>query len=118
MDQRWSMDLVCKQKVAAAYDHYAIINTCRLVGLNYHTIYDGLYIFDADKKAWLPEDPPSHDASDSHSVLFKVGMAVLGICLGMILLVGSIWFCKRRRRKAKGSLLSGIKRMIWHPRYI
>lgn len=88
----------------------------QLVGLNYHTIYDGLYVFDADKEAWLPEDPPSHDASDSHSVLFKAGMAVLGICLGVILLLGCIWFY-RRRRKAKGSVLAGMKRMIWHPRY-
>lgn len=95
-------------------DHF--IDTCNFIGLNYHTIYDGLYIFDVDKGTWLSEDVLLHDASDSHSVVFKAGMAVLGICLGIILLFGCIWFY-RRKRKAKGGFFGGIKRMIWHPRY-
>ncbi|KAI7877434.1 hypothetical protein K492DRAFT_218903 [Lichtheimia hyalospora FSU 10163] len=86
-----------------------------VTSLNYHTIYDGLYIFDADKGSWLPEDAPLHDSSDSHSVVFIAGMAVLGICLGAILLAGCIWFFKRKCI-TKGGIIAGVKRMIWHPR--
>lgn len=94
---------------------------CR-VGLNYHTVYDGFYVFDIETNEW---ESPTNDS------LIKKGLIkiadhmlistkwVIGLSVGVSLMCLSLlayWLMKRHRTTVL-VLWTGLKKSIWNRRY-
>lgn len=89
-----------------------------ILGINYHTIYDGLYVFDAETGIWIPPPdalPPPRD--DMASVALVATVAALSGLAGSILFFTCGWFLYRRLHLRPRHLIQGVKKMIWGPRY-
>lgn len=92
-----------------------------LIGLNYHTVYDGFYVFDIETNEW---ELPTNDS------LIKKGIIqiadhmlistkwVIGLSVGASLMCLSLlayWLMKRHRTTVL-VLWTGLKRSIWNRR--
>ncbi|CAO3650971.1 unnamed protein product [Cunninghamella blakesleeana] len=86
-------------------------------GINHHTIYDGLYIFDATKEMWLPNSNLLilSDQRFNISISFIVGMTLLGsfICIVTIII---IYFLVNRLKNKLSEVINKVKNDIWDRR--
>ncbi|KAI8327968.1 hypothetical protein BC941DRAFT_445973 [Chlamydoabsidia padenii] len=83
-------------------------------GINYHTIYDGMYVFDVSEGMWLPANPTSLKPVGTRLAMIA-GLAVMGSFLGAFALVALVLVIK----KIKSRLYEfgrTVKNDIWNPR--
>ncbi|CAO3597021.1 unnamed protein product [Absidia cylindrospora] len=83
-------------------------------GINYHTIYDGMYVFDVADGKWLPASPNALKPM-AGQIAFIAGMAVMGSFVGAILLVGLCLIVKKLQRRVV-DFAKKVKNDIWNPR--
>lgn len=82
------------------------------LGKNYHTVYDGFYIFDLQENKWVPPAEIGDKTSSLNNGI-RIGLAIGLSVLGAILCLTGI-YCLYKKY---GSILQDtIKRSIWHPR--
>ncbi|ORX43317.1 hypothetical protein DM01DRAFT_339473 [Hesseltinella vesiculosa] len=94
----------------------ASVNDSKMVigfGINYHTIYDGIYVFDALQGNWVPTGDSSNETGTS--LAFICGMsAVLAFLVAAALTGGYFAF-----KKLQTAFYQCTKRMrsdVWNPR--
>ncbi|KAI8876499.1 galactose oxidase [Backusella circina FSU 941] len=96
----------------------SIVNDTKMVfgfGLNYHTVYDGLYVFDIESYKWLPptEEPTTIHTYSGQLVII---LSVIGGILGLSLLCALIVWMIRIQRTSFSSFRKSITRRVWNPR--
>ncbi|KAG0177126.1 Leucine-zipper-like transcriptional regulator 1 [Apophysomyces sp. BC1021] len=79
------------QPFPRSFSSAAVVNGTKMIfgfGINYHTIYDGLYVLDTYTGQWLPPlSTASTQNIEDEAVGLVAGMAVLGAVLGSVALV-------------------------------
>ncbi|KAI8099213.1 uncharacterized protein BX664DRAFT_381806 [Halteromyces radiatus] len=94
-----------------------LVNDTKVVigfGINYHTIYDGMYIFDVVRGSWLPSSQPVHKPIGSNIALIA-GLAVMASFVGAIFLVGMSLVVKKLKSRIC-DFSRKVKNDIWNPR--
>lgn len=97
-----------------------IINDTSMVfgfGINYHTVFDGVYLFDLKLNTWLP--PTEVNNNDTETAL-NTNMTLI-ICLsvfgGLVALSMVLCFGLNVIKKKKASIgITPIKKILWNPR--
>lgn len=103
----------------------SLVNETKMVyglGLNYHTVYDGFYVYNLETNSWI--------ASTNESLIDKgivklaehimistnliIGLSVFGSIVCCILL--GYWIMTRHRRRFSIFLL-GVRKSVWNQRY-
>ncbi|KAL9544092.1 hypothetical protein PS6_008927 [Mucor atramentarius] len=96
-----------------------IVNETKMIygfGINYHTVYDGLYVFDLEINQWLPPAGVYHHDSQHYSVGLVVGLSIFGAFVGSASVVLLGYWLIKRHGSAINNLFAGIRRNIWNPR--
>ncbi|EPB91302.1 hypothetical protein HMPREF1544_01819 [Mucor circinelloides 1006PhL] len=96
-----------------------IVNETKMIygfGINYHTVYDGLYVFDLEINQWLPPAGVYHHDSQHYSVGLIVGLSIFGAFVGSASVVLLGYWLIKRHGSAINNLFAGIRRNIWNPR--
>lgn len=83
-------------------------------GINYHTIYDGMYVFDVTEGAWLPSTSASVKPVGSQLAMIA-GLAVMGSFLGAFALVALVLVVKKVKNRCY-EFAKAVKNDIWNPR--
>ena len=86
------------------------------LGINYHTVYDGLYVFDLEINQWLPPADVVHSVSQHYSVGLIVGLSVFGAIVGSASVVLLGYWLMKRHGSTIHNLFTSIRRNIWNPR--
>ncbi|CEP07381.1 hypothetical protein [Parasitella parasitica] len=97
----------------------SIVNRTKMIygfGINYHTVYDGLYVFDSKLNQWLPPDDVYHDTIQRYSVGLIVGLSVLGALVGSASAVLLGYWLIKRHGSTINNLFTSIRQSIWDPR--
>ncbi|KAI8639091.1 hypothetical protein BD408DRAFT_421953 [Parasitella parasitica] len=97
----------------------SIVNDTKMVygfGINYHTVYDGLYVFDSEINQWLSPYDAYHDTIQRYSVGLIVGLSVLGAFLGSASVVLLGYWLIKRHGAIINNLFTNIRQSIWNPR--
>lgn len=90
------------------------------IGLNYHTVYDGFYIFDIEKNQWISPAPVIKNGSlqIGDSIVptkFIVSVSVIGATF--CLLACGYWITKRHQSTVTQAI-QVLKKTTWSPRYL
>ncbi|KAL9543975.1 hypothetical protein MBANPS3_007857 [Mucor bainieri] len=96
-----------------------IVNETKMVygfGINYHTVYDGLYVFDLDINQWLPPAGLYLPVNQHYSVGLIVGLSILGAFVGSASVVLLGYWLIRRHGPTIHNMLTSMRRNIWNPR--
>ncbi|KAI9491852.1 hypothetical protein BDB00DRAFT_830915 [Zychaea mexicana] len=98
-----------------------LVNKSQMVfgfGLNYQTIYDGLYVFDSIQGKWLGQaidEEPVH-RTEQMCVAFVSMMIVFGVVSGVLLLLGCYTLARLRFSFRFRNVAKRIKVLLWSPR--
>ncbi|KAI8068575.1 hypothetical protein BC940DRAFT_298524 [Gongronella butleri] len=94
----------------------SVVNDTKMIigfGINYHTIYDGIYIFDVQQGTWMPASDAIREPGNS--LVFLCGIAAIASFLCAAVLTG----CYFALKKLKVSIYQCTKSMrndVWNPR--
>lgn len=86
------------------------------VGINYHTVYDGLYVFDLEINQWLPPADVYHRVHQHYSVGLIIGLSIFGALVGSASVVLLGYWLIKRHGSTINTMFTGIRRNIWNPR--
>ncbi|CAO3652337.1 unnamed protein product [Cunninghamella echinulata] len=86
-------------------------------GINDHTIFDGLYIFDVNQEKWLPNSNmlTLPDQQFDNSISFIVGITILGSSICIIAMI-AIYFMVKKLKEKIVDLINKVKDDIWNRR--
>ncbi|ORY95362.1 hypothetical protein BCR43DRAFT_515489 [Syncephalastrum racemosum] len=95
----------------------ALVNDTKVIfgfGINYHTIYDGLYVFDSLQATW--ETPSYLTTSQHHDTATVISSTVVVSVLTSTLLVLGSWMLCRHLHLHPTRFLSKVLDEVWKPR--
>ncbi|KAK4515433.1 uncharacterized protein ATC70_010378 [Mucor velutinosus] len=95
-----------------------IVNETKMIygfGINYHTVYDGLYVFDLDTNQWLPPADVYYSIHQHYSVGLIVGLSIFGAFVGSASVVLLGYWLTKRHGSTINSLFTSTRRNIWNP---
>ncbi|KAF1798422.1 hypothetical protein FB192DRAFT_1391512 [Mucor lusitanicus] len=96
-----------------------IVNETKMIygfGINYHTVYDGLYVFDLEINQWLPPADVYHRVHQHYSVGLIIGLSIFGALVGSASVVLLGYWLIKRHGSTINTMFTGIRRNIWNPR--
>jgi hypothetical protein len=86
-----------------------------LVGLNYHTVYDGVYVFDIESYQWLPPAEESQTIQ-TYSKQLVIILSVVGGILGLSILSLFFAWIVKFQKTSFSSFRKSVTKRVWNPR--